>query len=94
MMSNKNLKRRLFLIEKSYCRELTNAEKKELKKLNALYKLEVYKRWIKMDFVIIVLGILYLCGIKVGTGLAICSIIEGLLIMINEIISIILKKNS
>ena len=33
-----------------------------------------------MDCVIIVLGILYLLGFKVGTALAICSIIEGTLI--------------
>lgn len=39
-----------------------------------------------MDFVIIILGVLYLCGVKVGTALAICSIIEGLLIIINAII--------
>ena len=34
-----------------------------------------------MDLVIIVLGILYLLGFNVGTGLAICSIIEGFLII-------------
>ena len=33
-----------------------------------------------MDFVIIILGILYLCGKNVGNALAICSIIEGVLI--------------
>ncbi len=36
-----------------------------------------------MDIVIIILGILYLCGANVGTGLAVCAIIEGLLILIN-----------
>ena len=39
-----------------------------------------------MDLVIIILGILYLCGAKVGTALAICAIIEGVLIMVNAII--------
>ena len=39
-----------------------------------------------MDLAIIVLGVLYLCGVKVGTPLAICSIIEGLLIIISAII--------
>lgn len=39
-----------------------------------------------MDFVIIVLGVLYLCGVKVGTALAITSIIEGLLVFINAIL--------
>ena len=39
-----------------------------------------------MDLAIIVLGILYLCGVKVGTPLAICAIIEGLLIIISAII--------
>lgn len=39
-----------------------------------------------MDLVIIILGILYLCGKNVGTGLAICAIVEGVLIFINEII--------
>lgn len=41
-----------------------------------------------MDLVIIVLGILYLIGFKVGTALAICSIVEGCLITL----SVILKK--
>ena len=40
----------------------------------------------KMDFVIIVLGILYLCGVSVGKALAICSIIEGVLIITLSII--------
>lgn len=39
-----------------------------------------------MDLVIIILGILYLCGAKVGTGLAICAIIEGVLICIKHLI--------
>lgn len=39
-----------------------------------------------MDLVIIILGILYLCGVKVGTALAICAIIEGLLSLVNAII--------
>ena len=39
-----------------------------------------------MDLAIIVLGVLYLCGVKVGTALAICAIIEGLFIIISEII--------
>ena len=39
-----------------------------------------------MDLVIIILGVLYLCGVKVGTALAICAIIEGLLILVNAII--------
>lgn len=39
-----------------------------------------------MDFVIILLGILYLCGVQVGTALAICSIIEGVLVLINTIL--------
>ena len=39
-----------------------------------------------MDLAIIVLGILYLCGIKVGKALAICAIIEGLFIIISAII--------
>lgn len=38
-----------------------------------------------MDIVIIVLGILYLCGVKIGIPLAICSIIEGTLIFIEAI---------
>lgn len=35
-----------------------------------------------MDVVIIILGILYLCGFHVGKALAICSIIEGVLVFI------------
>ena len=36
-----------------------------------------------MDFVIIVLGVLYLCGKNVGNALAICCIIEGCLIFLS-----------
>ena len=39
-----------------------------------------------MDLAIIVLGVLYLCGVKVGTALAICAIIEGFFIIISAII--------
>ena len=35
-----------------------------------------------MDLVLIILGILYLCGVSVGKGLAICAIIEGVLVFI------------
>ena len=35
-----------------------------------------------MDLVLIILGILYLCGVSVGKGLAICAIIEGVLVLI------------
>lgn len=38
-----------------------------------------------MDFVIIILGILYLCGVSVGKGLAICAIIEGILVFIRAL---------
>lgn len=36
-----------------------------------------------MDIVLIILGILYLCGVNVGKGLAICAIIEGFLVFID-----------
>lgn len=39
-----------------------------------------------MDLVIIVLGIMFLCGVKVGKALAICAIIEGALILILNIL--------
>lgn len=39
-----------------------------------------------MDCVIIILGILYLLGFKVGTALAICSIIEGIMIFMLNVI--------
>lgn len=35
-----------------------------------------------MDLVIIILGILFLAGVNVGKALAICSIIEGVLVCI------------
>ena len=38
-----------------------------------------------MDFVIFVLGILYLCGVNVGKGLAICAIIEAALLFVKTI---------
>lgn len=38
-----------------------------------------------MDFVIFVLGILYLCGVNVGKGLAICAIIEAVLLFFKTI---------
>jgi len=46
-----------------------------------------------MDLVIIVLGILYLIGFKVGTALAICSIVEGCLILIVRIAKKIEENN-
>lgn len=39
-----------------------------------------------MDLVIIVLGILFLCGVKVGKALAICAIVEGMLVLILNIL--------
>lgn len=39
-----------------------------------------------MAVVIIILGILYLCGLHVGKALAICSIIEGILVLILAIL--------
>lgn len=39
-----------------------------------------------MDLVIIVLGIMFLCGVKVGKALAICAIIEGVLVLILSIL--------
>ena len=38
-----------------------------------------------MDLVLVVLGILYLCGVSVGKGLAICAIIEGILVFIHAL---------
>ena len=38
-----------------------------------------------MDLVLIILGILYLCGVGVGKGLAICAIVEGILIFIKAL---------
>lgn len=39
-----------------------------------------------MDLVIIILGIMFLCGVKVGKALAICAIIEGVLVLILSIL--------
>ena len=39
-----------------------------------------------MDLEIIVLGIMFLCGVKVGKALAICAIIEGALVLILSIL--------
>ena len=39
-----------------------------------------------MDIVIAILGILYLCGFHVGTGLAICAIIECGLLTLSAIL--------
>lgn len=39
-----------------------------------------------MDLVIIVLGVLFLCGVNVGKALAICAIIEGVLVLILNIL--------
>lgn len=38
-----------------------------------------------MDLVLIILGILYLCGVSVGRGLAVCAIIEGVLVFIKAL---------
>lgn len=38
-----------------------------------------------MDLVLIILGILYLCSVSVGKGLAICAIIEGILVFIKAL---------
>lgn len=45
-----------------------------------------------MNFVIIVLGIMYLMGCNVGTSLAICAIIEGVLITILTIVRELKKE--
>ena len=47
-----------------------------------------------MDFVIIVLGILYLLGYNVGKALAICAIVEVLLLFINAVLKEIEKKRA
>jgi len=39
-----------------------------------------------MDLVIIILGICYLRGVDCGTGLAICAIIEGVLVCVAAIL--------
>lgn len=40
-----------------------------------------------MDIVICILGILYLCGFHVGTGLAICAIIECGLLALSAVLN-------
>lgn len=45
-----------------------------------------------MDAVIIILGILYLCGKNVGTALAVCAIIEGTLVFISAILRELAKR--
>lgn len=47
-----------------------------------------------MNFVIIILGILFLIGLPVGTALAICSIIEGCLIALETILKACLKGDN
>ena len=38
-----------------------------------------------MDVVLIILGVLYLCGISVGKALAVCAIIEGVLVFLKAL---------
>ena len=38
-----------------------------------------------MDVVLIILGILYLCGISVGKALAVCAIIEGVFVFLHAL---------
>ena len=38
-----------------------------------------------MNIVIIILGILYLCGVSVGKALAVCAIIEGVLVFLKAL---------
>ena len=45
-----------------------------------------------MDIVIVVFGVLYLCGFNVGAPLAICSIVEGTLIFILNILKAVQKS--
>lgn len=45
-----------------------------------------------MDIVIVVFGVLYLCGFDVGVPLAICSIVEGTLIFILNMVKAIQKS--
>lgn len=47
---------------------------------------------IKMDIVIVVFGVLYLCGFNIGVPLAICSIIEGTLVCILSILRNVQKS--
>lgn len=44
-----------------------------------------------MNIVIIILGVMFLCGVNVGKALAICSIIEGSLILLEAILKIVWK---
>ena len=46
-----------------------------------------------MDLVIIVLGVMFLCGAPVGKALAICSIIEGILVCFNTLYKTWKDKN-
>jgi len=45
-----------------------------------------------MDLVIIVLGILFLCGVNVGKALAVCAIIEGVLVCVLSILRALDKR--
>lgn len=45
-----------------------------------------------MDIVIVVFGVLYLCGFNIGIPLAICSIVEGTLIFILNILKTVQKS--
>jgi hypothetical protein len=53
--------------------------------LSVIIDLQNKKGIKKMDVVLIILGILYLCGVNVGKGLAICAIIEGILVFIKAL---------
>jgi uncharacterized membrane protein HdeD (DUF308 family) len=44
-----------------------------------------------MGLVIMILGILFLCGVNCGKALAICAIITGALVFIKGIIKVINK---
>lgn len=50
-----------------------------------------HQKEIKMDIIVIVLAVLYLCGKNVGTALAIATIIE---IVLLDILILLNKKNS
>ena len=39
-----------------------------------------------MDLVIFILSIAYLCGVNCGTGLAICAIIEVVLLTVQKVL--------
>ena len=45
-----------------------------------------------MSGVLFVLGILYLCGFQVSKALAICSIIEGILLFISALLERLKEK--